>query len=142
MTPATAATARRQSARLRLAPGVPVERGRSDFPGSRRDWSRVYGDCARPHSPLFACGGHLFSCAHDEPRTVASILSPLGGAYCVSAARPAPLDKQWGKEVVGRGSWGGSLTTASDAEATGWAPALHTRIQKKVKEKEQKNSLS
>ena len=49
----------------------------------------------------------------SHARAVASILSPLGGGIlCVGAARPAPLDKQWEKEVVwgGAGGVGGGVT--------------------------------
>eukprot|EP00964_Phaeocystis_antarctica_P035910 scaffold20529_cov70-Phaeocystis_antarctica.AAC.4 len=48
----------------------------------------------------------------SHARAVASIPSPLGGAYCVGAARPAPLDKAMGKRSsVG---WGRGVGGVND----------------------------
>ena len=64
-----------------------------------RDWAESMAT-ALDHSPLFACGGHLFSCAHDEPRTRrgARILSTRGGGHCGCRHARAALEQVGGRE--------------------------------------------
>ena len=92
-----------------------------------------------------ACGGKAHVAVTSSPvrmtshaRAVASIPSPLGGAYCVGAARPAPLDKAMGKRSsVGWGRGDGGVNDHGECRrsqperpARGrsrWVgPALHT----------------
>ena len=73
-----------------------------------RDWAESMAT-ALDHSPLFACGGHFFSYARDEPRTPwrpYSLHSGGGGGLWVSS-RPRRSRASWGKRMGGGGGgWG------------------------------------